>query len=166
MPEARAVAAAVAAQSWETFIAWMEAYTADTLSGTRREKVIANRPAMATDGCFTLSLDPEFIEERQTLDSAPSTACNTLWPSWSAPRLEAGGPLTGNVLKCRLVPPDREDYGVAFTDDQWTRMRGIFPHGVCDWSAQGVNQTDVVAYPSFGPSPVNLIFDITSQTLK
>ena len=166
LPESRAVAAAVAVQSWETFIAWMEAYTADASSGTRREKVIANRPAMATDGCFTLSLDPEFIEEPQTLDSEPSTACNELWPSWSAPRLEAEGPLTANVLKCRLVPLDREDYGVAFTDDQWSRMQGIFPNGVCDWSAQGVNQTAVVAYPSFGPSSENLIFDITSQKPK
>ena len=117
-PEQRAVRAAVAAQSWETFIAWMEAYTTDTSSLTRREKVIANQPAMATDGCFTLSLDPEFIEEPQTLSSEPRTKCNEIWPSWSAPRLGAGGPLTGNVLKCTLVPLDREDYRVAFTDDQ------------------------------------------------
>lgn len=162
-PEERAVAGAVAAQSWDTFVAWMDSYTADTSSATQRDKVIANKPAMATDGCFTLSLDPTFIEEPQTRNHEPDTRCNAIWASWSAPRLEAGGPLAANVLKCEVMPLDREDYEVAFTDDQWQRMHGVFPNGACDWSVHGTNQTNVVAYPSFGPSPVHLVFDITSQ---
>jgi hypothetical protein len=37
----------------------------------------------------------------------------------------------------------------------------MFPAGVCDWTKPGVGQTGVVPYGSFGPSPVNLLFDIT-----
>ena len=160
-PEELAVSQAVATQSWATFIEWMEAYIADKSSAPRWKKVVRNKPAMAVDGCFTYSLDPQFIEEPQTLSSEPDTVCNELWPSWSAPRLEAGGPLSGNVLKCELKPLKRKNYKVSFTDDEWARLRLIFPDGVCDWSDKGISQTAVETYPSFGPSPVNLVFDIT-----
>lgn len=43
------------------------------------------------------------------------------------------------------------------------RLRTIFPAGVCDWSKPGVNQTKLVPMLSFGPSPVNLVFDVTGQ---
>jgi len=156
------VAAAVATQSWATFIEWMEAYTADSSSTTQWEKVVSNKPAMATDGCFTKSLEPQFIEEPQTVSSEPDTDCNELWPSWSAPRLEAGGPLSGNVLKCELESLDRKAYAVSFSDEEWALLQAIFPNGVCEWSLPGVNQTDVVTYPSFGPSQENLVFDVTA----
>ena len=162
-PEEQAVTAAVATQGWATFIEWMDAYTADASFSTQRDRVIANKPTKAVDGCFTLSLAPEFVEEPQTLSSEPDTKCNQMWPSWSVPRIQTGGPLSGNVLKCQLMPIDREDYEVPLTDDQWSRMLSTLPDGVCDWSVKGVGQIDVVTYPSVGPSPVNLIADMTSQ---
>ena len=36
-----------------------------------------------------------------------------------------------------------------------------FPPGVCDWSKTGVSQTHRRALASFGPSPKNLVFDVT-----
>jgi hypothetical protein len=39
----------------------------------------------------------------------------------------------------------------------------VFPHGVCDWSKDGVAQTGVVPWASFGPAPENLVFDITGR---
>ena len=40
--------------------------------------------------------------------------------------------LSDDVMKCALKPPDRGDHSVAFTDDQWARLRKAFPTGVCD----------------------------------
>jgi Tannase-like family of unknown function (DUF6351) len=45
--------------------------------------------------------------------------------------------------------------------DELMRLHSIFPDGVCDWSKRGVNQTGVVPWASFGPSPDNLVFDVT-----
>ena len=44
-----------------------------------------------------------------------------------------------------------------------TRLRTIFPAGVCDWSRPGVNKVGVVTWASFGPSPDNLVFDVTRK---
>jgi hypothetical protein len=160
-PEELAVNQAVTSQSWDTFIEWMDAYMADKSSAPRWLKVIRNKPLMATDGCFTKSLNPQFIKELQTLSSEPDTACNSIWPSWSAPRIEAGGPVSGNVLKCELKPLNEKDYAVSFTDDEWARLQAIFPSGACDWSQQGIGQMAVETFPSFGPSSANLVYDIT-----
>jgi hypothetical protein len=148
-------------QSWAMFIQWMDAYKADTSGSTQRDKVIARKPANAVDGCFTKSLTPQFIAEAQTLSSQASTQCNTLYPSWTAPRIEAGGPVSAQNLKCQFKLLARADYTATFTDAEWARLQATFPYGVCDWSKPGVNQTAAVPYASFGPSTINQVFDIS-----
>ncbi len=160
-PEEFAVAAAANSQGWASFINWVVAYKADASASSQRDKVIAKRPATAVDGCFTKSTTPAFIAEAQTLSSKADSQCNTLYPSWTAPRIEAGGPVAANKLKCELKPVAAADYKAAFTAPELTRLQAIFPGGVCDWSKRGVGQTGVVPYASFGPSPVNLVFDVT-----
>jgi hypothetical protein len=86
-----------------------------------------------------------------------------LWPSYSNPRKVAGGPLAANKYKCQLKSIDLGDYAVTFTPAELQRLANIFPNGVCDWSRPGVSQTGIVPFGSFGPSPVNLIFDVTGQ---
>jgi hypothetical protein len=162
-PEELAINNASATQGWTTFIQWMEAYKADTSTASQREKVISKKPATAVDGCFTKSTTPQFIAEVQTLSSQPNSQCNTLWPSYTLPRIEAGGPVASDKLKCTLKPVDSKDYGITFTAPELSRLNAIFPSGVCDYSKPGVNQTGTITYPSFGPSPVNLVFDITKQ---
>jgi len=61
----------------------------------------------------------------------------------------------------KFTPFDLRDYDVIFTGAELTRLQSIFPDGVCDWSKRGVNQTGVVPWASFGPSPDNLVFDVT-----
>ena len=61
-----------------------------------------------------------------------------------------------------MKPINFADYTVTFTPAEITRLNTIFPNGVCDWSKPGVNQTGVVTWPSFGPSPDNLVFDVTN----
>jgi hypothetical protein len=162
-PESAALAAVVTTQSWAAFIRWVEAVAADHSDIPLRQKVIRNRPADLVDGCWTEELDPQFIAEPQTWSSQPDSACNSLWPSYSNPRKVAGGPLSANKYKCHLKGIDLNDYAVSFTSDELTRLEAIFPTGVCDWSRRGVNQTGVVPFASFGPSPVNQVFDVTGH---
>src|SRR5713101_1944772 len=100
---------------------------------------------------------------RRVFGRLPNTQCNTLFPSYAFPRYVAGGPLAANIIKCQLKPVDLNDYQVNFTSAELTRLHNIFPNGVCDWSKPGVNQTGVVPWASFGPSPDNLVFDITKE---
>ena len=146
--------------AWASFIQWVVAYKADTAAGTQRDKVARNKPAAAVDGCWRS--DTQFIAETQTLGSAPTTACNTTFPSWTFPRRVAGGPVAANIMKCALKPVDPASYSVGFTAAEQTRLKAIFPSGVCDWSKTG-NYTGVVTDGSFGPSPLNLVFDATKQ---
>ena len=74
------------------------------------------------------------MAEPQTLSSTPDTTCNSLFPSWTAPRIAAGGPGSADVMKCTLKPVNPADYSVPFTPDQLNRLRAIFPTGVCDWT--------------------------------
>jgi hypothetical protein len=159
-PVGTALSTAVATQSWATFIKWMEAYKADASAAPQREKVIARKPAEAVDGCFTRSLTPQFVAETQTLSSQPNSTCNALYPSWTAPRIKAGGPVAADNLKCQLKPVALSDYQVTFVGPEIQRLVALYPLGVCDWSKPGVNQTAVVTYASFGPSTVNQVFDI------
>ncbi len=147
--------------AWASFIKWVVAYKSDTAAGTQRAKVIRDKPAEAVDGCW--SNTTTFITEPQTLSSAPNTTCNTLFPSWTFPRYQAGGTLAANIIKCTLKPVVASDYRVSFTAAELTRLNSIFPGGVCDFTKPGVNQTAVVPNGSFGPSLANLVFDITKQ---
>ncbi|MDB5869057.1 MAG: hypothetical protein JWP96_1389, partial [Polaromonas sp.] len=142
-------------------VKWVDAYKGDATATAQRDKVIARKPAEAVDGCFSFSTSPAFIAETQTLGKSGST-CNTLWPSYTFPRAQAGGPVAADKLKCQLKAVSSSDYSVSFTAPQLSRLNAVFPNGVCDWSKPGVNQTPVVPYASFGPSPANLVFQVGS----
>ena len=99
-------------------------------------------------------------EEEQT--AFGPGACNTFYPAGTTPRMAAGGPLADDIAKCQLKPLNAADYGVSFTPEQWARLSAIFPEVVCDWTKPGVGQQPLAGtWLSFGPSPVNLLFDIT-----
>jgi hypothetical protein len=80
---------------------------------------------------------------------------------YSNTRREAGGPLAANVLKCQLKPVDAHDYQATMTATELSRLKTIFPAGVCDYSKPGVNQMPVVPWASYGPSRRISCFDIT-----
>jgi hypothetical protein len=161
-PIGEAVARKAAEDSWPTFIDWVAAYKADPSNAPDVVKVKRNKPAAAVDGCYTRSLTPQFIAEPQTFGRLPDSQCNALWPSYSFPRKEAGGPLDANVLKCQLKPIDLQDYTVTFTPEERSMLDSIFPSGVCDWSRSGVNEVPLVPWASFGPAPEDLVFDGTN----
>jgi hypothetical protein len=148
------------AKAWTLLNMWVAAVKADHSSTSDHQKVLNHRPPVLVDGCWPST--SQFVAEPQTLSSQPNTTCNTVYPSWTNPRFVAGGPLQANIYKCQLKPINPADYTVNFTSAELVRLNSIFPNGVCDWSKPGVNQTGVVTWPSFGPSPDNLVFDVTN----
>jgi hypothetical protein len=145
--------------AFSTFVQWMETVTADHSNRSQREKVIADKPPMAVDGCWSSATN--FIAEPQTFSSLPNSQCNTLFPSYAFPRYIAGGPVAANITRCHRKALDPGDYTVTFTSAEWSQLQQIFPDRVCDWSRPGVNQTGVIPWASFGPSRLNLVFDVT-----
>lgn len=145
------------AEAFDQMGKWLRAVKADDSDRTLAQKIAADRPADLKDACWANGLK---YEEEQT--AFGNGACNTFYPAGTTPRMAAGGPLVDDVAKCQLKPLNPADYGVAFTAAQWARLGAIFPEGVCDWTKPGVGQQPLAGtWLSFGPSPVNLLFDIT-----
>jgi len=117
---------------------WLTAIEADQSEDPREIKVVRNKPADAVNACWPAG-------ERLT-DWAQ---CQELNPSYGNPRLVAGGPLAGNVLKCQLKSLDRAEYSVRFSDEQWARMQAAFPDGVCDYSQPGVAQQPSIPWLTY-----------------
>jgi hypothetical protein len=147
-------------KAWQLLNMWVAGVKADQSNISQHEKVLRRRPAPLVDGCWPNPTT--FVPEPQTLSSEPNTTCNTAFPSWTNPRFVAGGPIQANILKCQLKPIDPADYTVTFTASELARLNSIFPTGVCDWSKPGLGQTGTVPWPSFGPSPENLVFDVNN----
>lgn len=136
---------------------WLTAITADTSEKPARQKTLDNKPADVVDACFTAGGDK--IAEPQT--AFGESQCNTLFPASSAPILVAGAPIAADIIKCQLRPVAVADYTVAITPIELDQIRVVFPQGVCDYSKPGVEQTKSTPWASFGPSPENLLFDVT-----
>lgn len=144
----------------DLFDRWMTTYKSDKSAEPQKTKVVKAKPSLATDGCWDNGADKHrFIAEPLTFTAQPVSDCSRLYPVSSSPRVEAGGPLAANVLKCQLKPIHPGDYRAAFTDAEMGRLRAAFPGGVCDFAKPGVNQVPLVTWPSFGPSTENMVWD-------
>lgn len=139
---------------------WLTAVKADNSDRSLRAKVIANRPADVVDACWTTA--GVKIVEPQTLDGPGQ--CNVLFPVGLSPELVAGSPINVDIIKCQLKPVDMADYKLSFSTQQRARLAAIFPTGVCDWSKRGVKQVKAVPWASYGPSPVNQVFDVLNPS--
>ena len=122
---------------------WLSNIDADGSEATAREKVIANKPADLQEGCYSRDGSNTFITE--PLDRDPDSKCEQLYPSGSFPREVAGESVAADVAKCDLASPQRGDYGVEFSDEQWRRLNDIFDDGVCDYTVPGVEQQGLAA---------------------
>src|SRR4051794_6847366 len=102
---------------------WLAAVERDHSDASRAHKIVADKPADLRDRC--------------TADVCKSVAATR----YGTPRSVAGEAEVNDIVKCRLKPLDRADYGGAtFTDDEWAQLQKAFPNGVCDWSKPGVGQ--------------------------
>jgi len=106
-------------------------------------------------GSEAISVEPQVLEG--------TGQCNTLFPRGVPPEYVAGAPMALDIIKCQLKPIDMNDYKGSFSTQQRARLAAIFPTGVCDWSKKGVKQMKSVPWASYGPSPVNQVFDIQDR---
>lgn len=122
---------------------WLAAMEADASDTAYEERVIAHKPAGARDLC-TDGLGNELSEE----------LCAALYTHYAEPRVVAGSPTTGDIVRCQLKPLSPSAYpSVTFTAAQWAQMQSIFPNGVCDYSQPGPGRQPTKTWLdySFGP---------------
>jgi hypothetical protein len=88
----------------------------------------------------------------------PASVCDATVTAYGTPRQGAGGPLTEDVMKCRLKPLRRSDYPVTFTDQQWSELQQAFPSGVCDYSKPGVAQRGAIPWLTYQTPKGHVIY--------
>jgi pimeloyl-ACP methyl ester carboxylesterase len=137
---------------------WLTSMEHDKRAVPLEQKVRDDKPAGAHDRC----------------DLPDQSTCNSLMGPYGSVRMGAGDSPASDVMKCRLQPPARSDYGsVTFTDAQWTALNAAFPSGVCDWSQPGVEQKQTVAWQTYdvtggralGDAPVSVPFNDVSPAV-
>jgi hypothetical protein len=113
-----------------------------------KRSVDENRPALATDRCFTTQGE-EIARGEDVWDGilggGPDGACTEEFPLHSTSRIVAGGPIRGGVYKCALQSVEqaiaRGVYGSWTPNEpQLARLTEIFPTGVCDYSQPDVGR--------------------------
>jgi hypothetical protein len=109
---------------------WLDRIAADKSAGSVQQKIARNKPEELVDACWGPN------EEKIT----DPKRCDELYPPFQDPRLAAGEPLIGQTEKCALKPLDPKDYRQPLTDAQFTRLKKIFPQGVCDFSRPGAGE--------------------------
>ncbi len=119
---------------------WLTTLAQDRSNDARIVKVRRAKPANLVDACWTRDDKPQRIVEKATYGSG---RCEELYPANSFPRGVAGSPIAADVVKCQLRAVNAADYKATFTPDEMTRLKRIFPGGVCDWSKPGIEQQPV-----------------------
>jgi hypothetical protein len=77
--------------------------------------------------------------------------CRDAFPVHGDPRVAAGGPQRGDIIKCALAPVATVDRDLGLTGAQRARLERVFPDGVCDWSKPGAGmQPPKATWQSFG----------------
>jgi hypothetical protein len=127
--------------------AWLAAVEADTSSDPLPDKIARHKPAEAVDACFRAG---GVVQDVMCTD--PATGLPG-WQYYGNPRLVAGWPFTLDHFKCQQKPLGRSDYSVVFTDEQWARLQGAFPSGVCDYSKPPVGQQPSIPWITFADGP-------------
>jgi len=130
----------------EAFVAmdqWLTNLKADTSHRRIEDKVRSAKPAGVADFCLITGgarITPLSACEAADQAVIGSTG-TTRFKIGSSPRQVAGGPLSENILKCRLKPINSADYSpIVLSSDHLKRLNAVFPDGVCDWSKDGVGQ--------------------------
>ena len=116
---------------------WLTNLSKDSSGDAPIAKLRRAKPADLVDACWNTDETPRRIVEKQQYRAGQ---CNDLYPAFSYPRGVAGAPIANDVIKCQLKSLSAADYKVTFTADEMTRLRRIFPSGVCDWTKPGVDQ--------------------------
>ena len=128
-------------------LAVMDAWLANIRAHPARG-VAGNKPAEAVDSCF--ATDGTLLYRgrdawRGILDGGAAGPCTQRFPIHGTSRTVAGGPFDEEVYKCALQPVEaavaRGVYGTwQPTSAEVTRLKQIFPTGVCDYRGPDVGR--------------------------
>lgn len=134
--------AALSAEAFLTMDQWLTTLKADASKRRIEDKVRAAKPANAVDFCMVAGGTRVFdLSACEAADLAGGATAPSRFRVGSSPRQVAGGPLSENILKCRLKPLNSADYApVVLSSAQMARLSAVFPGGVCDWDERGVEQ--------------------------
>jgi hypothetical protein len=134
---------------------WLSAVENDPSSAPLAEKIISDRPTDIQDRCSQIpGVDQVVVPgvgQVCTLDQVQTR--------YGTPRTVAGEGISTDQNKCQLKPLVRSDYyPVEFTDEQWARLQGAFPTGVCDWSVPGISQRGAIPWQTYQDSSGAVIY--------
>jgi len=115
---------------------WLDQIAADTGSGTPSEKAVRDRPADVIDTCW--ATDGERFAGKDVYSEGGQ--CGKLYPQHADPRIVAGGPVAGDILKCALRPVADTGYPQPLTAKQIQRLKAVFPDGVCAYDRPGIGK--------------------------
>jgi hypothetical protein len=125
----------MASQALDAMTKWLDRLAADPAPLTHA-KVVKDKPAEAKDAYF----DDQVVKHMEKATWDGPGGYNQMYPNHSEPRIEAGAPIANDVLKCQRKPASPADYKVKFTAEQASRLKAVFPTGVCDFAKPGVGQ--------------------------
>jgi hypothetical protein len=148
--------ASLAAEAFVAMDQWLTNLKADTSALRIEDKVRGAKPADLADFfLITGGARVTPLSACQAADQAViGAAVTTRFKVGASPRQVAGGPLSENILKCRLKPVSSADYApVALSSAQLERLRSVFPDGVCDWSEPGIEQERASAPRDYSDGP-------------
>ena len=126
---------------------WLERVDADDRDVPLAQKIIEDKPNDVADRC-TDGAGRELL----------SWACDLTVQSYGTPRFAADEPLTDDVLKCQLQRLRKDDYPVEFSDEQWERLKEVFPDGVCNYAKPGVHQKGAVSWLTYQDPDGDVIY--------
>ncbi len=121
---------------------WLTAMAADRSADPLPVKVVRNRPADVTSGCWIAGAKVDDLAR-----------CEAVYPHEREPRTMAGDRGTIATMQCPLRPLVRATHPVTFTDAQWRRFETAFPEGVCDVSRPGVGEQPTIVWLTYEAGP-------------
>ncbi|GAA4716374.1 DUF6351 family protein [Promicromonospora umidemergens] len=146
----------VLVQALEQMDRWLRAVRADESGRDPHDVVVDSKPADLVDACWTPGAigSPEELESKKVVEDIRPDAgrCDDLYPTFTSPRIVAGGPLASDVITCRRTAPDQADYPATSTR-QWHRLRQVFRDGVCDYGRPGVDEVPMGGTWAFFSAP-------------
>lgn len=130
--------AAEASKALDVLDDWLVELGTDPGGGDRLDALARTRPEAALDSCQPTGAQEPIRATELYDDKGP---CRDDYPIGASPRMVAGAPRTGDVLKCELQPVDPAGYEQTLTADQLDTLLEVFPDGVCNWERGGEGQT-------------------------
>jgi hypothetical protein len=125
---------------------WLARVEKDKRHISRQRKVAEDRPADIQDRCSQIP----GVEAVDLPGIGQVCKQEQVQTRYATPAMAAGEGIRTDTNKCRLKRLLRTDYyPIEFTDDEWARLKKVFPTGVCNWSRSGVSQRGAIPWLTY-----------------